>query len=613
MLKGKINNKIKIIILISLLLISFLSYCFYPIISYSPDYENEPWRIYLTDRNWVVITDKAKKWWYKEHYIIYNKHSKLIKSIIKIEDKNYYNHYWINILSKFRAIKDNISWKKISWWSTITEQYIKNKYFQGNKRTYLQKLREATLSFHSSLFQEKNIILDNYLNNIYLWNKIYGLSAASNIYFDKTDIDNLSNEEIVIIISLINNPSIKSLKEKKFSLYSEKIKLRLWFNYKSKYLKLKKKENIDIFPFVTNNNIDTIDAELQEFSKNILNKTLEWLKWKNVTNWAIFAINPRTKEILIYQWSKDFYSDNIDWEVDVITSNRQPWSTMKPFLYLLALLEWANPDNFLIDLETEYNTAYKNRVFMAQNYSLKEFWLVRFKKALWNSLNNSSVRLGKELWLEKVYNFYKDFWFKLDFPSDHYWYSLVLGNPSIRLKDLVYSYSRLVPDWINVNKFLLYDILSNPDNRDISFWVNSILNTSIPQAVKTWTSSDFRDNLIVSYHPDLVIWIWIWNNDNSSMIWVTWITWAWYIWHQIIEKAISLWYIQNREIEIPNWIEKKDYCLDEKCYRKEIVYSKPWVNYESRIVDNIYSENDIFEELIWNERSRLEEKWFLIQ
>jgi len=60
-------------------------------------------------------------------------------------------------------------------------------------------------------------------------------------------------------------------------------------------------------------------------------------------------------------------------------------------------------------------------------------------------------------------------------------------------------------DFKNINKFLLYDILSDSDNRDISFGVNSILNTSISQAVKTGTSSDFRDNLVVSYHPDLVL------------------------------------------------------------------------------------------------------------
>lgn len=75
-----------------------------------------------------------------------------------------------------------------------------------------------------------------------------------------------------------------------------------------------------------------------------------------------------------------------------------------------------------------------------------------------------------------------------------------------------------------VNKFLLYDILSDSDNRDVSFGVNSILNTSIPQAVKTGTSSDFRDNLVLSYHPDFVLGAWIGNNDNSSMQGVTGIT-----------------------------------------------------------------------------------------
>jgi membrane carboxypeptidase/penicillin-binding protein PbpC len=51
---------------------------------------------------------------------------------------------------------------------------------------------------------------------------------------------------------------------------------------------------------------------------------------------------------------------------------------------------------------------------------------------------------------------------------EHYGYSLVLGNPSITLIDLVYSYSKLL-DFSDPNKFLLYQILSNPDNRDISF------------------------------------------------------------------------------------------------------------------------------------------------
>jgi len=87
----------------------------------------------------------------------------------------------------------------------------------------------------------------------------------------------------------------------------------------------------------------TIDGELQKYTREIMNQELERLSQKNVTNAAVFAIIPgnsklkKPQEILIYQGSRDFYSNSIDGEVDVIDSKRQPGSTVKPFLYLMAL------------------------------------------------------------------------------------------------------------------------------------------------------------------------------------------------------------------------------------------------------------------------------------
>jgi len=599
-----------ILTLILILAVSFLTYCFYPLLNYS--FDKQPWRIYLSDRNWIIITDKANEFWYKYNDKKYNLNSELIKSLLKIEDKNYYNHFWIDIISKLGALKNNLlSWRIVSGWSTITEQYIKNKYFKDNKRTYLQKIRESVIALFFTLKDWKNIILNNYLNNIYFWNNMYWLNTAINIYFDKSKVEDLNYEEIIILISLIHNPWTVSINEKDFSNYFEKVKSKLWYSFEKKIFKLNKYKNLDIFPHVTKKNIWTIDYNLQQFTKNILNQTLDELKDKNVTNWAVFAINPKTNEVLIYQGSRDFYSTEVDWQVDIINSYRQPWSTMKPFLYLLALELWANPDDLIIDIESEYNSFKNNSSYISENYSLKEYWLVRFKKALWNSFNNASVRLAKEVWLENIYNFYKKYWFKFKQQAEYYWYSLVLWNPDIRLKDLVFSYSKLL-DFDDKNKFLLYDILSNPDNRDISFWVNSILNTSIYQAVKTWTSSDFRDNLVLSYHPDFVIWVWVWNNDNSSMEWVTGITWAGYIWHNIIEKAVEMGYISDKELGIAKWIIESEYCLDTNCFRKELIYKKENKDYFSRIKDNYYSENDMFENLNKWEIIRLEKLKFFI-
>lgn len=621
------NKKKYIFLLIFILTVSFLSYCFFPIISYTD--KNSPGRILLFDRNWIKITDKPNKFWYKiklkEGDFKKIEKSEFVKSLIKIEDKNYYNHFWVNIFSKFRAIKDNILWKQISWASTITEQLIKNKYFLQYKRTYLQKLREATLAIYFSFIYSKNEILKKYLDSLYLWNNLYWLKTASYVYFNKENINNLTHEEITLLISLIHNPWIKNINEQSFFNYFKKVKKRLWYNFNKKIKKLNSFKSLDKFPFVTNNNIKTIDSNLQEYTKEVINNTLDELKIKNVTNAAVFAIIPKSWEVLVYQWSRDFNSKEIDGQVNVIKALRQPWSTMKPFLYLQALNNWFWTESLILDIESEYNSFKQNSTYISENYSLKEYWLVRLKKALWNSFNNATVRLARELWLSKVYNFYKKYWFDLKYDFEHYWYSLVLWNPNISLENLVFSYSKLLPSsqpssfkvkeqWnLEQNKFLLYDILSDPDNRDISFWVNSILNTSIFQAVKTWTSSDFRDNLVISYHPDLVLWVWVWNNDNSSMKWVTWITWAWYIWHQIIEKAISLGYIKDREIEIPKWIVEDYYCLDYDCFSRELIYKKEAENYFSRLKNNYYSREDIKENLSDFEKQKLSELGFEIR
>ena len=378
----------KYIIYITIFLaVSFLTYCFFPVITYKPD--KEPGRIFLTDRNWVIITDKANEYWYKK-VIDIDLHTQFVKDLLKIEDKNYYSHLWVDLYSKLWAIKSNVlNWKIVSGWSTITEQYIKNKYFKNTKRSYLQKSREAILSIYFSfpyipsplggglgwgILKDKT--LETYLNNIYFWNNLYWVWAAIEVYFWKQNVSDLTNEEITLLISLIHNPWIKSLEETSFRQYFEKIQNKLWYEFKRSIFKLNKKENIDKFPFVTNNKDKfrkppllsgmpkgqgdlysvSIDSTLQQYAKDILNKTLKELKSKNVTNWAIFAINPKTKEILIYEWSRDYNSTEIDWQVDVIQSQRQPWSTMKPFLYLMALENGANPDDLVLDLNNQYNS-----------------------------------------------------------------------------------------------------------------------------------------------------------------------------------------------------------------------------------------------------------------
>ncbi len=607
--------KKKIFLFLGISAVSFISYCFFPIVFFDENNPNQPGRILVEDRNGAIIIDKPNKFWYKNSSKI-NLNSDFVKNLITIEDKNFYSHFWIDIFSKLWALKNNISsFRIVSGWSTITEQMIKNKYFLENKRTYLQKAREAFLALSFSAYYSKDEILEEYLQNIYLWKNNYWVSSAIEVYFQKENLAALSNQEQVLLLSLVKYPGIENTSELFFQNYFEKIKQKLWFNFENKVYLLPKKQSVNILPWWEN--YPTIDAKLQKFTKSIIHTTLQQLADKNVTNAAVYAINPKNWEALIYQASRDFNSKNIDGEVDVIASQRQMWSTLKPFLYALALENWAGSESFLVDLDTQYESFQSDKSYTSSNYNLKNYGLVRLKKALWNSLNNASVRLVQHLWLQESFEWYEKLWFDFEYQAEHYGYWFVLWSPSLSLKSLVENYVKLIPNWEINNiseetKFLLYDILSDPDNRDLSFWVNSILNTSMQMAVKTGTSSNFRDNIVISYHPDLVIWVWVGNNDNSPMTGVTGITWAGYIWHQIAEKAIELWYIRNAKISTPQNISQANYCLDTKCFRKENIYvDTTKINeYFSAIADDIYDSRDIFIHISQEEKNLLEDMWF---
>lgn len=593
---------------------------FYPVIFH--DAENNPGRILIRDRFGQIMVDIPTSDGFFTP-ILENKNlreTQFIQDLISVEDSRFFEHYGIDVRAKIRAIRDNLQWQTTSGWSTITEQWIKNTYFKKESRTYLQKTREAFLALLFSFVYSKDEILIKYIDQVYLGHQIYGIQSGMETFFGKKSLATLTPAEIITLTALIHNPTADT-SEEDFSVYREKIRERLWYEPISEYPPVKKKKIINNAPFIvpyaqklcqqwwTTDLIffrkydcnlgefeSTIDYSLSIFAREQLKNQIALLDGKNVTNGALIALHPFTWEVLLYEGSKNFNDALIDGQVDVLQSQNQMWSTMKPFLYYMALTLWFHTDDLLIDTNKTYPSFQPGLTYISENYTLKEYGLVRFKEALWNSLNNASVRLAEILWLNEVYDFYKTMWFPLSAPAEYYGYALILGNPDITLIDLVRWYRHLVPkpsEKEYSEKFLLYEILRDPDNRSISFGTNSILNTSIYQAVKTWTSSNFRDNTLVSYSPSMVVGVWVGNNDNSPMRGITGISWAGRLWHQVVEEIIRKKYIIEDNLPIPPGLEKTTYCLDTNCYRKEMSYQRLWKKYFSRIRSNIYDVRDI--------------------
>ena len=133
----------------------------------------------------------------------------IINAFISAEDKNFYNHFGIDIFAIIRASLSNIisyySNKKLIGASTITQQVVKN-LLLSNEISYERKIKEIILAIRIEQILTKSQILELYLNDIYLGFGSYGIGTASLNYFNKS-VDELELHEIAFLAALPKAPN----------------------------------------------------------------------------------------------------------------------------------------------------------------------------------------------------------------------------------------------------------------------------------------------------------------------------------------------------------------------------------------------------------------------
>jgi penicillin-binding protein 1A len=134
---------------------------------------------------------------------------KLINAFISAEDKDFYNHFGLDLKATLRAVITNIknigSQKRLIGASTITQQVAKN-FLLSSEVSFDRKIKEAILSIRIERAFSKNEILELYLNEIYLGFGSYGVAAAALNYFDKS-LDNLDLAEVAFLAALPKAPN----------------------------------------------------------------------------------------------------------------------------------------------------------------------------------------------------------------------------------------------------------------------------------------------------------------------------------------------------------------------------------------------------------------------
>lgn len=479
----------------------------------------------------------------------------LRKAIIFKEDKYFYYHPGVNLLSVGRAMFNNITHKKrTSGASTITMQVARM--LQPKKRTYFNKVTEMFRALQLELHYTKNEILDMYLNLVPYGSNIQGVKAASILYFDKMP-EQLSLAEITALSIIPNKPN---------SLVMGKHNRQL-VNYRNEWLMRFKEaglfsdkaiEDALTEPLTASRHdapkkvpqfawrmhtqhpgkadiYSTISKRMQRQAEDITQGYMSNLELQNIHNCAVIVIDNTNHEVKAYIGSHNFYDDTHHGQVDGVAAPRSPGSTLKPFLYALCTdMGMITPKTIIADVPVNLDG------YMPENYDLEFRGNIAIEDALKKSLNIPAVKLlneaGTETFIRALSNCGVS---TLKEQRKNLGISLILGGCTIRLDELAGLYSTLANKgefqpmkWTTepvkptkvkpvrlvspAAAYIVSNIITDLYRPDVPNLFDNAL--SIPKiAWKTGTSYGRKDAWSVGYNKRYTIGVWVGNFDGTGV------------------------------------------------------------------------------------------------
>lgn len=327
--------------------------------------------------------------------------------------------------------------------------------------------------------------------------------------------------------------------------------------------------------------VTTVDLNWQRIAQDIIRQQLYRLNNPvvagrvpaNARNAALVALDPYTGQVLTMLGSPDYFDETIDGAVNAALAMRQPGSALKPFTYAAAM----NPTRdkpwtaatMVLDVETPFITR-RLESYTPANFGLVEHGPVLVREALASSMNIPAVVALQDVGLPALVSLLNNAGVSTLAENTGADLAITLGGGEVRLLDLAQAYSifanggyRVQPSLIlkvsdHSGKvlyewkpprletrvldervaYIITNILSDDTARLAGFGRNSALNIGRPAAAKTGTTTDFRDNWIVGYTPNLVVGVWVGNADNTPMTNVTGVSGAAPAWNAFMRRVL---------------------------------------------------------------------------
>lgn len=509
----------------------------------------------------------------------------LIQTLIEIEDRNYYDHFGINPVAIVRAfVKNLIAGRVVEGGSTITQQLVKN-YFLTNERSYTRKIKELFMAMAMNRRYTKDQILEAYMNEIYLGQNgragIYGFGLASYFYFG-VPVSELTLDQMALLVGLIKGPSYYDpwrypnhalerrntvlavlrnrghITEEQFEAYSQKPlniipRGQLSYSKTPAFMGLVKTEIATRFKdeeektgkdFLSGNGIrifTSLDPQAQAAAEKAVTNEIAAIekerKKKNLEA-AMVVSSWRTGEVSAVVGSSNPTYDGFNRALD---SRRQVGSLIKPFVYLTAFHQGTHLGSIVNDSPVKVKLP-DGKIWSPNNDDKKFRGPIRVIRAMANSLNVPTVRVGMAAGLDNVVNTLHAVGYKRDVPL---YPSIVLGTPEISPYELNSMYVGMATEGIYRDLTTLRTIEKNGeivyqrggnrsprtlDPKDTYLAIYGMTEATrsgtgkrlaamfpgVTIASKTGTTNDFRDSWTVGMDSDELSTVWVGYDNNKS-------------------------------------------------------------------------------------------------
>ena len=474
----------------------------------------------------------------------------LQKSFIRQEDKRFYFHHGVDWLAVFSAIIQNRRANKIvRGGSTITMQLAKA-VNQDNSFTLRRKLKDVFYAYRLEAKLSKKKILELYLNSIYFGANSYGITSGARTYFGR-NLQELTSGQIQVLSVIPRNPSYynpveHSVRFSNFSAEAEEAAMQArYFQYPYKmphfvnYISsiMLGKTNKSCYEVHT-----TVDLEITEMAEGVLREALEEAKNSRITNGSLLLLNNEDCSVIAWLGNGDFFDNENGGQIDGVLVENQPGSSMKPFLYALAMdQDIIQPSSVLADVPTEFGNE---KLYIPENFNNRFNGPVRTRIALASSLNVPAVstlnKVGVQNYLAKLYELGFES-LRKDGRGLQADLGLALGAGEVSLYELVPAFSVFVRDGVYLPLTFVDDennteddkglkvystdtariiasILSDKGARSLGFGYTQTFQTDYPSIFKTGTSNQYQNIIALGATQHYTIGVWMGNFSGNTVM-----------------------------------------------------------------------------------------------